>query len=281
MNHTHYDRRFRELEHGSLESIKAPVSSFQRILVSFVILFAAGNRSEGGHYGNAHGRALATCDRGSAMADAPRPWSAALSAEVAANETRIQPLVDTERLDAVLQQILPFAETADALARRTLGKVRTLALLGALAALWIAYTSTVTFEWRLPTLLFAFVITAIPAALLTKIHGMLRATIGLPHRIIECATGLAGKAVEHRQVFENRSKTGGAVERPKFRQLWHTGKSLLDLKMLGDEAKEVAALTGGALVLANPIFAIVLACATAATLVLVAIAAIIGLAYVF
>lgn len=203
-----------------------------------------------------------------------------MSVEVIANETRSKTL-DTERLDAVLQKILPFAHTADALARRTVGKVRTLAMLGALAALWITYTSYNTFEWPLPPLLFAFAITAIPTLLLAKIHSMLRATIGLPQRIIDCTTGLAGKAVEHRQRYESRSQAGAVVARPGFRELWHTGRSLFDIKALGGEAREIAALAGGALVLANPIFAIVLACATAATLVVVGIAAIIGLAYVF
>lgn len=202
-----------------------------------------------------------------------------MSADSSANDSRTKRL-DTERLDALLQKILPFARAAEAFARRSIGKVRTLAILGVLAALWIAYASAVTFEWELSTLLIVFALSAIPAALLAKIHGMLRAAIGLPQRVVDCANGLAGKAVEYRRLYDSRGTASPVATRPKFRELWRTGKSLVEIKALGDEAREIVSLAGGALVLANPAFAIVLACATGLTVVLVGIAAIVAVAFV-
>jgi hypothetical protein len=202
-----------------------------------------------------------------------------LSAEIIATESQTKPL-DSARLDAVLEKVLPFARIADALARGSVGKVRTLAQLGVLAAVWIAYACADTFGWQLATLLPVFVLTVIPAALLWKIHSTLHATVGLPQRIIDCAARVADKASEFRQHYESRSQPSHVVTRPKFRQLWRAGKALLEIKALSDETREIVSLAGGALVLANPIFAIVLACATAAALVLTGIAAIVGVAYV-
>ena len=105
-------------------------------------------------------------------------------------------------------------------------------------------------------------------------------TIGLPQRVIDCATALAGKAVEYRQLYDSRGEASAAPPRPKFRELWRTGKSLLEIKALGGEGKQIVSLVAGTLVFANPAFAIVLAGAAGTTVGLVGIAAIIGLAFV-
>lgn len=54
---------------------------------------------------------------------------------------------------------------------------------------------------------------------------------------------------------------------------------MLEVKALADEGQELVALTGGALVLANPLFGIVLAASSVVTLLLVLVAALLGIAY--
>jgi hypothetical protein len=188
------------------------------------------------------------------------------------------PSADRQQLIALLEKVLPFARTADALARRIVGKVRTLALLGALAALWIVYACVRSFDWSLATALAVFVPVALPAVALWKMHGVLRSTVGLPERIVDTATRMQSKFAEYRQWNESRQASAAEVK-PKFRQLWDASKQLLQLKALGDDAQKIASVAGGALVLANPMFAVLLGIAAASTVVVVLIAAVTAFVY--
>ena len=182
------------------------------------------------------------------------------------------------RLDALLDKVMPFANVADALARRTVGRVRTLALLGLFAAIWLAYACGGAFDWGLGGTLTLFLPLVIPAAVLWRIHGMLRSVIGAPQRIASAAARAYGKAVEYRELYERREQrdVGAKVG---FRELWRTATSVLEVKTLTDEGQELVALIGGALVLANPLFGIVLAAGSILTLLLVLVAALVGVAY--
>jgi hypothetical protein len=194
--------------------------------------------------------------------------------------TGLNSTLDPERLDALLQKVLPFASVADAFARRSVGKVRTLALLGLLAAGWICYACADTFGWGLRTLLIVFPFVALPAAVLWQMQRTLRATIGLPQRIRDTAMGMVGKAEEYRERFAKRHALDPVAQRPRLTHLWRTGKALLEVKSLGDEAQQIVSTSAGAMVVANPVFLIVFGCATAAVLVIVGVAGIVGLAYV-
>lgn len=173
---------------------------------------------------------------------------------------------------------MPFAKVADALARRTVGKVRTLSLLGLLAAIWLAYACAGAFEWSLGGVLALLLPLVIPAAVLWKIHGMLRSVIGVPQRIANAAARACGKAVEYRELYERREQRGAGAK-VGFRELWRTAKSVLELKALADEGQDLVAAIGGALVLANPLFGIVLAVGSVLTLLLVLVAALVGVAH--
>lgn len=188
--------------------------------------------------------------------------------------------LDSERLDAIVQKVLPFASAADAFARRSLGKVRTLAMLGLLAGAWISYACADTFDWRLPTFLIMLPIFALPPALLWKIPRTLHATIGLPQRIHETATRFAGKAAEYRQRYANRHPLDPTAQKPRLKQLWQAGQVMLEVRSMGGEAQEIVSASAGALVLANPLFLVVLGCATATAMVLIGVAAIVAVAYI-
>ena len=187
--------------------------------------------------------------------------------------------LDPDRLDAVIQKVLPFASAVDAFARRSVGKVRTLAMLGLLSAGWTAYACADTFGWSLTTALIVLVLLAIPGALLWKMQRTLQATIGLPQRIRDAALGMAGKAAEYRERFAKRHPLDPAAEQSGLRRLWRTGKAVLEVKALGDEAQQIVSASAGAMVMANPVFLILLVGSMVSVFALAGAAGIIALAY--
>lgn len=190
-------------------------------------------------------------------------------------------VAERSQIEGLLSRVIPLATTADALARRTVGRIRTVALLGLLSAAWLTYACATRFDWGLASAFVMFTLLAIPTAVLWKMYGMLNAVVGLPQRITDTTTRLYGKTIEYRELYESRGRPGATEGKPKFKQLWQTAKSFLEARALTNEAQEIVTLAGGALVLANPLFGIVLGCTTAVTLLLSAIAGLVGLAYVF
>jgi hypothetical protein len=187
--------------------------------------------------------------------------------------------LDPDRLDAAIQKVLPFASAVDAFARRSVGKVRTLAMLGLLSAGWTAYACADTFGWPLTTALIFLAFLAAPGALLWKMQRTLQATIGLPQRIRDAALGMAGKAAEYRERFAKRHPLDPAAEQSGLRRLWRTGKAVLEVKALGDEAQQIVSASAGAMVIANPVFLILLVGSMASVFALAGAAGIIALAY--
>ena len=187
--------------------------------------------------------------------------------------------LDPDRLDAVIQKVLPFASAVDAFARRSVGKVRALAMLGLLSAGWTAYACADTFRLSLTTALVVLALLAIPGALLWKMQRTLRTTIGLPQRIRDTALGMAGKAAQYRERFAKRDPLDPAAEQSGLRRLWRTGKAVLEVKALGDEAQQIVSASAGAIVVANPLFLILLVGSIASVFALTGAAGIIALAY--
>jgi hypothetical protein len=185
---------------------------------------------------------------------------------------------DSQRLNALLEKVLPFARAADAVAQRLVGKVRTLAMAGIAAAAWLIYACYTSLGWSWAALLPIVVVLLIAPLMLWRVVLMLHSTIGLPQRITDTANRLLGKANDYRELYNNRAQVVGNAK-PTLRQLWSTGKSLLDVKGLSDEAREVVSLAGGALVIANPVFAIVLTIAAAVTALIVLIAVVVGISH--
>jgi hypothetical protein len=178
-----------------------------------------------------------------------------------------------------VQKVLPFAGAVDAFARHSVGKVRTLAMLGLLSALWTAYACADTFDWSAPTTLVVLALLALPGALLWKMQRMLRAAIGLPQRIRDTALGITGKAAEYRERFANRHALDPAAERSGLRRLWRTGKAVLEVKALGDEAQKIVSASAGAMAIANPVFLVLLVGSLASVFALAGAAGIVALAY--
>ena len=188
---------------------------------------------------------------------------------------------DPQRLRAILDKILPAARAVDAMAQRLVGKVRTLALLGLLAAIWLTFACVDTFELGMVSALTIVTLLSIAPAVLWKIYGALRDVVGLPTRMLDTAGRIAGKTTEYRAYLQDATQLPDSPQKPTLRRLWRTGRSILEVKSLGDEAKVLVSQAGGAIVLTNPIFGFVLALASSLALLLALIAGVVALAYLF
>jgi hypothetical protein len=187
---------------------------------------------------------------------------------------------ERKRFEALIEKVVPVAQAADAIACRIVGKVRTVALVGSLAACWLAYACVSTFELGLAAAVTLLVTLLIPSLILWKIHGTLRGAVGLPQRVTATSEQLFGKFAEYRQLYvERQSATTASKTKPRFKQLWGTARELYELKSLGNEGRELWGALAGALVMANPLFAIVLFVAMTICLLMAGIAAFVGLAF--
>ena len=190
--------------------------------------------------------------------------------------------VDREKLQALLDKLMAFATTAEAVALRLVGKVRTLALIGLGGGLWLTYALTDTFNMGTSLWLAIGAILIAAPLILLKMSGTLQDIVGLPQRITDTANSIMGKAKEARAYYANsQAKTAKPNQRPTLRQLWHSTKWMLGAKALGDDAQRLVGQAAGALVVTNPIFAVVLVIASVLSVLMIAIAVIVLLAYLF
>lgn len=191
---------------------------------------------------------------------------------------------DRAELAKLLGRIDSFVRTAESLAQRNVARVRTLAALDLLAALWLGYAFHERFDWGWMPALVVFAVVAAPALVLWKIYRALKPMIGLPQRLADAVARMHGKASAYRQQLERRAEPSSAASaprtKPKFAQLWESGRLIADLRGISGEAREIALEAGGALVLANPIFPVVLGVASLLATVVVALGLVVGLAYV-
>jgi hypothetical protein len=185
------------------------------------------------------------------------------------------------RLEELVGRAMPIARVADAIASRTVNKVKGVALLGSLAALWLTYVCATTFEVSLTAALALLVPLLIPSLVLWKIYGTLRDVVGLPERLIATTDRLFGKFSEYRRAYAERNTTSAVKTKPKFKDLWRTAATVLELRSLGNEGRELWQTMSGAIVMGTPLFAIVLFATMIICLLLTLIAAIVGLVVMF
>jgi hypothetical protein len=103
----------------------------------------------------------------------------------------------------------------------------------------------------------------------------------LPARVIDTFDRLFGKFAEYRHLYAERAAAPARTEKPRFRELWRTARSLFELKALGDEGRDLLLTLGGAIAMTNPLFAAVLFVSMAIAVMITFAAAIVGLAFVF
>jgi hypothetical protein len=182
-----------------------------------------------------------------------------------------QPKLDP-RLEMVSEKALHIARTAEAVAVRSVKKVQLLFFTSIVSAIWLTYYVAHTFELTLASAFWVLLVFALPPLLLGKLYGTLRRTIGLPQRLCERIDKLKGKTTELGSKLKTSVSSEPAHKAAKLSELWRQGKVLLEVKSLGGEAQEIVTVLGEALVLANPVFAVLLLVSTAVTLSLLLIA---------
>lgn len=186
---------------------------------------------------------------------------------------------ERQRIEALLARVMPVAKGAEGIACAIVNKVRNVALLGSASALWLTLASALSFNWGLTAAVSMLVPMLVPSLILWKIHGTLRGVVGLPERLVATSDRMFGKYAEYRELHLERQLVS-EKKKTKFRELWRTARSMLELKSLGDQGREVWGTMAGAIVMASPVFAIVLAVCVALCLVMVGVAAIVGLVFV-
>ncbi|MFM8330938.1 MAG: hypothetical protein ACKN9T_04560 [Candidatus Methylumidiphilus sp.] len=170
--------------------------------------------------------------------------------------------VDAEKFVGLLDKVFQFAQTAEALAQRMVKAVRNVAVLGVLAAAWLAYGAVRDFAlspWK--TLPIGLVL-ATPALLLGWLYWSLQDALGLPARLRESAAKIQGKSVEAWQsaaVLKANATAQGS--KPKLSDLIGAGKAVAELKSHGDEAIDIVIELRKNLLLGNPFALIMMAVA--------------------
>ena len=201
---------------------------------------------------------------------------------MAVEESAVESVQAKGRIQTALEAVLPYARIADGLARRMVGKVGTIAMLGFVAAGWLATACALTFDWGLVTALILFFFLVAPAAVLWKIHSVLKNTVGLPQRVVDTANRAYEKSNELRQAHVARPSLAATdtSSRSRFKDLWKAARSVLEIKSLSDEARELVAALGSSIAIANPAFAFALFIAMGISLLLTLIASLVALAFI-
>jgi len=190
-----------------------------------------------------------------------------------------KPKFDASAREAVGEKLLQIAKMAEAIALRSSRKVRAMFFVGMLSAGWLTYYFIHTFALSLLNALWMILLLALPALVLGKMYLALQKTIGLPQRLLGVVNKIKGKTADFQQKFKTQTQFDAANAKPRFSDLWRLGKALLEVKSLGEEAREIASLLGGASALLNPLFAGVMAVAGAITVFLFIAALTTGLLY--
>lgn len=193
----------------------------------------------------------------------------------------VESKLDPRTLDTALEKALAIARTAEAVALRSVKKVQLLFFIGIVSAVWLTYHVAHSFELTLVSAFWVLLVFALPPLVLGKLYSTLRRAIGLPQRLRERIESIRGKTAELGSKLKTSAPSEPANKAAKFSELWRNGKVLLDLKSFGGEAQEIASVLGEALILGNPVFAVLLLVATAVTVSLLLVAIGTWLVHVF
>lgn len=193
----------------------------------------------------------------------------------------VESKLDPRTLDTALEKALAIARTAEAVALRSVKKVQLLFFIGIVSAVWLTYHVAHSFELTLVSAFWVLLVFALPPLVLGKLYSTLRRAIGLPQRLRERIESIRGKTAELGSKLKTSAPSEPANKAAKFSELWRNGKVLLDLKSFGGEAQEIAFVLGEALILGNPVFAVLLLVATAVTVSLLLVAIGTWLVHVF
>lgn len=184
---------------------------------------------------------------------------------------------NNNKLAALLPRLMAFARLVEGLANRFKGLAGFLALSGLGAALWLGYVTLHSFGFSLPWAAVAGGVLALPGLVMGFCWYVLDEATGLPQRLADCAVRLHGYAVDARQQFQGAPEKG----RTRFRDLGKLAGLAYDVQSLGSDARDLLAILGGSLTLANPLFLFALGGSAMLIGLLNFLAVLSGLVYLF
>ena len=158
------------------------------------------------------------------------------------------------KLAALLPRLMGFARLAEGLAKRFIGVARFAALSGLLAALWLGYVTAHSFGFTLLWASIAGLVLALPGLVMGFCWYVLDEALGLPQRLAECTARLHGYAGDVKQRFQGEPRK----EKARFKDLGQLAGLAYEVHSLGSDARDLMAILGGTLTLANPVFLFVL-----------------------
>jgi hypothetical protein len=199
--------------------------------------------------------------------------------DTSADQTAERPKTDHRAFESAVERLVGIAQAAEVVALGSVRKVRTMFLIGIAAAAWLTYYAQRTFDFTLLSTVLVFVIVALPPLLLFNFYRALREIVGLPQRLRATIDDIKGKTAEYQQRFQAHAQARAESRKAKFSDLVRLGKTLLEVKNFGAEATDIIAVFGSALAVANPLFLLVMAGATAVTVVLLLLALATGLVH--
>lgn len=184
---------------------------------------------------------------------------------------------DVEKIRRLTSKLQAFAGSAEALAVRNVSRVRTLAALDLAAALWLGYYARTVHDWAWPAIVPLVFTASIPAMLLWKINGTLRSVIGLPARLTQQIGRIFGDLRDAQLQVQGAGEALAGGDRSvnglaRLAQLRRSAGLIREMRGLGDSARQLLTEAGGALLLTNPVFAILLAVSSVAAAAVVVVA---------
>ncbi len=181
--------------------------------------------------------------------------------------------------EALKDKLLAVVERGVGLANRNVGYVRNLAVLGLLSSAWLGFylQQLLSSPWSV-TLPLLFVL-LLPVLFLGKLFFTLRDIQELPVRLEQCFRGFKSSFEDYHQQFKARIQD--ARHKRRLSELISLGKDFREVLRLVRNTDELSTAIGGAVVLGNPVFLIVMLIASGATALLILLAVVTLLLFVF
>lgn len=185
---------------------------------------------------------------------------------------------DLEIPEGLKDKLLKVVETGVRLANRNIDYVRTLAVLGIAASLWLGYYTGQLLSLSLPATLAICTVLLLPALLLGKLFFALREVQELPARLDHFLAGFKSSLEEYHQKARARLRTSEPKRR--LADLLSFGRDLREILRLARNTGGLAEAIGGAMVLGNPVFLVFVLVASGATALLILIAVVTLLVFI-
>ena len=167
-----------------------------------------------------------------------------------------KPQTSPGSLDQVKGRLMQFSEKGVAVANRNKQHVRNFAVLGLLSAVWVSYYFQQAFTLSATTTMTMLVVLLIPGLALGRTYFALCEIGDLPRRLEQYLGTVKNSVSDYKDRVQSNLSSGA----PKFRvsEVLSIGKELREVVSVAKGSAELSSLLGGALLLGNPIFLLLL-----------------------